>query len=90
MKYTIDGHGKLAYALLRLPDHHAQPCPAEGYCLLNNAELTVLLALDSSFRKVAVIDIDVHYGSGMKDFIAQITISLHMKSWFLGSSEWLP
>ncbi|KAF2312542.1 hypothetical protein GH714_035014 [Hevea brasiliensis] len=64
MKHILDGHGKLAYALVRPPGHHAQPTQADGYCFLNNAGLAIQLALDSGCRKVAVIDIDVHYGNG--------------------------
>ncbi|KAJ6815816.1 histone deacetylase 8 [Iris pallida] len=59
MKHLLDGHGKLAYALVRPPGHHAQPSQADGYCFLNNAGLAVKLALDSGYEKVAVIDIDV-------------------------------
>lgn len=46
MKHILDGHGKLAYALVRLPGHHSQPKQADGYCFLNNTGLAVLLALD--------------------------------------------
>ncbi|KAM6567335.1 hypothetical protein CsatA_026463 [Cannabis sativa] len=60
MKYVLDGHGKLAYALVRPPGHHAQPTQADGYCFLNNAGLAVNLALNSGCAKVAVIDIDTH------------------------------
>ncbi|XVF05082.1 hypothetical protein REPUB_Repub05bG0140600 [Reevesia pubescens] len=32
MKHILRGRGKLAYALVRPPGHHAQPTPADGYC----------------------------------------------------------
>jgi acetoin utilization deacetylase AcuC-like enzyme len=47
VKHILDGHGNLAYALVRPPGHHAQPDRADGYCFLNNAGLAVHLALDS-------------------------------------------
>lgn len=91
VKYILDGHGKLAYALVRPPGHHAQPCQADGYCFLNNAGLAVQLALDSGFRKVAVIDIDVHYGNGTAEGFYRsdnvLTISLHMNHGSWGPSH---
>ncbi|KAJ8477105.1 hypothetical protein OPV22_020832 [Ensete ventricosum] len=63
MKHILDGNGKLAYALVRPPGHHAQPCRADGYCFLNNAGLAVQLALDSGCRKDGSID-EVGEGSG--------------------------
>ncbi|KAI9075400.1 hypothetical protein K1719_042650 [Acacia pycnantha] len=91
MKHILDGHGKIAYALVRPPGHHAQPTQADGYCFLNNAGLAVRLALDSGCRKVAVIDIDVHYGNGTAEGFYQsdkvLTISLHMNHGSWGPSH---
>ncbi|KAJ4833390.1 Histone deacetylase 8 [Turnera subulata] len=91
MKHVLDGHGKLAYALVRPPGHHAQPTQADGYCFLNNAGLAVKLALDSGCKKVAVIDIDVHYGNGTAEGFYQsdkvLTISLHMNHGSWGPSH---
>ncbi|KAH0981572.1 hypothetical protein GBA52_008749 [Prunus armeniaca] len=41
MKHVLDGHGKIVYALVRPPGHHAQPTRADGFCFLNNAGLAV-------------------------------------------------
>ncbi|KAG0495370.1 hypothetical protein HPP92_000060 [Vanilla planifolia] len=93
MKYVLEGHGKLAYALVRPPGHHAQPSQADGYCFLNNAGLAVQLALNSGCQKVAVIDIDVHYGNGTAEGFYRsnkvLTISLHMNhgSWGLSHPQ---
>lgn len=91
MKHILDGHGKIAYALVRPPGHHAQPNQADGYCFLNNAGLAVHLALKSSCRKVAVIDIDVHYGNGTAEgFYGSdkvLTVSLHMNHGSWGPSH---
>ncbi|XP_028776307.1 histone deacetylase 8-like [Neltuma alba] len=91
MKHILDGHGKIAYALVRPPGHHAQPTQADGYCFLNNAGLAIQLALDSGCRKVAVIDIDVHYGNGTAEGFYQsnkvLTISLHMNHGSWGPSH---
>ncbi|XP_045806010.1 histone deacetylase 8 [Trifolium pratense] len=91
MKHLLDGHGKVAYALVRPPGHHAQPSQADGYCFLNNAGLAVQLALDSGCKKVVVIDIDVHYGNGTAEgFYSSnkvLTISLHMNHGSWGPSH---
>ncbi|KAI4334183.1 hypothetical protein L6164_018903 [Bauhinia variegata] len=91
MKHVLDGHGKVAYALVRPPGHHAQPTQADGYCFLNNAGLAVQLALESGCRKVAVIDIDVHYGNGTAEGFYRsnkvLTISLHMNHGSWGPSH---
>uniref|UniRef100_A0A7N0U6X0 Histone deacetylase domain-containing protein n=1 Tax=Kalanchoe fedtschenkoi TaxID=63787 RepID=A0A7N0U6X0_KALFE len=91
MKHVLDGQGKIAYALVRPPGHHAQPAQADGYCFLNNAGLAVNLALTSGCSKVAVIDIDVHYGNGTAqgfyDSDSVLTISLHMNHGSWGPSH---
>ncbi|XP_027342874.1 histone deacetylase 8 [Abrus precatorius] len=91
MKHIIDGHAKVAYALVRPPGHHAQPSQADGYCFLNNAGLAVQSALDSGCEKVAVIDIDVHYGNGTAEGFYRsnkvLTISLHMNHGSWGPSH---
>ncbi|GAU22339.1 hypothetical protein TSUD_106670 [Trifolium subterraneum] len=91
MKHLLDGHGNVAYALVRPPGHHAQPSQADGYCFLNNAGLAVRLALDSGCKKVVVIDIDVHYGNGTAEgFYSSnkvFTISLHMNHGSWGPSH---
>ncbi|GMG98411.1 hypothetical protein Nepgr_000251 [Nepenthes gracilis] len=91
MKYILDGHGKIAYALVRPPGHHAQPTRADGYCFLNNAGLAVRLALSTGFSKVAVVDIDVHHGNGTAEGFYRsnkvLTISLHMNHGSWGPSH---
>ncbi|KAI3723609.1 hypothetical protein L2E82_35344 [Cichorium intybus] len=91
MKHIMDGHGKICYALVRPPGHHAQPTQADGYCFLNNAGLAVQYALDSGCKKVAIIDIDVHYGNGTAEGFYEsdkvLTVSLHMNHGSWGASH---
>lgn len=91
MRYILDGHGKLSYALVRPPGHHAQPTQADGYCFLNNAGLAVQLAVESGCKRVAVVDIDVHYGNGTAEGFYErddvLTISLHMNHGSWGPSH---
>lgn len=91
MKHILDGCGKIAYALVRPPGHHAHPTQADGYCFLNNAGLAVQLALDSGCQKVVVVDIDVHYGNGTAEGFYRsnkvLTISLHINHGSWGPSH---
>ncbi|CAN1171172.1 Histone deacetylase 8 [Linum perenne] len=91
MKHVLDGNGKVAYALVRPPGHHAQTTQADGYCFLNNAGIAVQFALDSGCDKIAVIDIDVHYGNGTAEGFfwtnEVLTISLHMDHGSWGPSH---
>ncbi|CAN0923448.1 Histone deacetylase 8 [Linum grandiflorum] len=91
MKHILDGNGKVAYALVRPPGHHAQTTQADGYCFLNNAGIAVQSALDLGCEKIAVIDIDVHYGNGTAEGFfwtnEVLTISLHMDHGTWGPSH---
>lgn len=55
-----------AYALCRPPGHHATRDQAGGFCYLNNAAIAAH-ALRARFRRVAILDIDVHHGNGTQD-----------------------
>lgn len=91
MQHILDGHGKIAYALVRPPGHHAQPTQADGYCFLNNAGLAIQLALSSGCKRVAVVDTDVHYGNGTAEGFYNssdvLAISLHMNHGSWGPSH---
>ncbi|KZV52430.1 histone deacetylase 8 [Dorcoceras hygrometricum] len=91
MKHILDGQGKISYALVRPPGHHAQPTRADGYCFLNNAGLAIQLALRSDIKKVVVLDIDVHYGNGTAEGFYYsdrvLAISLHMNHGSWGPSH---
>jgi len=82
MAHLMDGKGRIAYALVRPPGHHAAPEVADGYCFFNNTALAAQLALDRGVHRVAVIDWDVHHGNGTQEGFYQrddvLTVSLHM------------
>ena len=83
--------GKLAYALVRPPGHHAQPGTADGYCFLNNIGIAIEEARAQGLRRAAVIDWDVHHGNGTQQGYYRdpdvLTISLHMDHGSWGPSH---
>ncbi len=69
-----------AYALCRPPGHHAREDAAGGFCYLNNAAIAAQ-HLRQRYRKVAVLDTDMHHGQGIQEiFYARndvLYVSIH-------------
>lgn len=61
----LDGE-PAAYALCRPPGHHARFDAAGGFCYLNNAAVAAQ-ALRSRYRRVAILDTDMHHGQGIQE-----------------------
>ncbi len=61
----LDGAGE-AYALCRPPGHHARAEAAGGFCYLNNAAVAAQ-ALRQKYRRVAILDTDMHHGQGIQE-----------------------
>ena len=54
-----------AFCAVRPPGHHAESNRPMGFCLINNVAVGALHARAAhGFKRVAVIDIDVHHGNG--------------------------
>ncbi len=59
------GEARNAFCAVRPPGHHAEPDRVMGFCLFNNVAVGAAHALSAhGFRRVAVIDFDVHHGNG--------------------------
>lgn len=58
---------KRAFAALRPPGHHATSKKAMGFCLFNNVAVTARYAQEKGYKKVFIIDFDVHHGNGTQD-----------------------
>jgi acetoin utilization deacetylase AcuC-like enzyme len=80
--HVFEGRGKLAYALVRPPGHHAQPETADGYCFFNNIGIAIEALRARGLKSAAVIDWDVHHGNGTQQGFYRdagvLTVSLHM------------
>jgi len=59
------GRCRNAFCAVRPPGHHAERDAAMGFCLFSNAAIGALHARAAhGYRRIAVIDFDVHHGNG--------------------------
>jgi len=58
------GEIERAFCAVRPPGHHAEADRAMGFCIFNNVAIGARHAQKSGYRKVFIIDFDVHHGNG--------------------------
>jgi acetoin utilization deacetylase AcuC-like enzyme len=56
--------GRVPFALVRPPGHHATPDRSMGFCLFNNVAIAARTLLGRGMERVAIVDWDVHHGNG--------------------------
>jgi hypothetical protein len=73
---AVCNEGTNAFACTRPPGHHAgrygctSGCLSTGFCLLNNAAIAAIYArVRWGLEKVAIVDIDVHFGNGTAELL---------------------
>jgi len=64
---VIEGK-QMVYALSRPPGHHAMQAASNGFCFFNNA-CVAAHHLTRRWKRVALLDIDVHTGNGSLDIL---------------------
>jgi acetoin utilization deacetylase AcuC-like enzyme len=66
--HVLGGGNEFAFAITRPPGHHAERKTGMGFCLFNFAAAAAVYALNiHKAQKVAILDIDVHFGNGVSD-----------------------
>ncbi len=59
------GKARNAFCAVRPPGHHAAPTNSMGFCIFNNVAVGVEQARQAhGFKRIAVVDFDVHHGNG--------------------------
>ncbi|KAF0146204.1 MAG: acetoin utilization protein [Nitrospirae bacterium] len=53
-----------AFCAVRPPGHHAEANRAMGFCIFNNIAVGARYAQKIGYRKIFIIDFDVHHGNG--------------------------
>ncbi len=87
-----DGHCDRAFCATRPPGHHAEPERAMGFCLFNNIFIAARYAQQQcGYKKIAIIDFDVHHGNGT-DAMARraeniLYISSHQAPFYPGTGN---
>ena len=58
----------ICFAMVRPPGHHALVDRAGGFCIFNNLGITARYAIKQfGFKRILIIDWDVHHGNGIQD-----------------------
>ena len=83
---------KNAFASVRPPGHHCNRNKAAGFCILNNVAIGAKYLLNKyKYKKIAIIDFDVHHGNGTQDIFYEnenvLFISTHQYPYYPGSGS---
>ncbi len=59
-----EGEVRRVFCAVRPPGHHAEADRAMGFCIFNNVAIAARYGQKIGYRKVFIIDFDVHHGNG--------------------------
>ena len=81
-----------AFCAVRPPGHHAEKNKAMGFCIYNNVAVgTKYLINKYKYKKIAIIDFDVHHGNGTQDIFYEddkvLYISTHQYPYYPGTGS---
>ena len=83
---------KNAFCAVRPPGHHAEKEKAMGFCIYNNIAVGANYLIEKyKYKKIAIIDFDVHHGNGTQDIFFNnekvLYISTHQYPYYPGSGS---
>ena len=83
---------KNAFCCVRPPGHHAEKEKAMGFCIYNNVAVGANYLIEKyKYKKIAIIDFDVHHGNGTQDIFYNnknvLYISTHQYPYYPGSGS---
>ena len=83
---------KNAFCAVRPPGHHAEKERAMGFCIYNNIAVGANYLIEKyRYKKIAIIDFDVHHGNGTQDIFYNnekvLYISTHQYPYYPGSGS---
>ena len=83
---------KNAFCSVRPPGHHCNQNKAAGFCILNNVAIGAKYLLNKyKYKRVAIIDFDVHHGNGTQDIFYEnenvLFISTHQYPYYPGTGS---
>lgn len=87
-----DGSYSRGFGLVRPPGHHATPTRPMGFCLYSNVAILAKQAVSAyGFKRVFILDWDVHHGNGTQDCLYEdpnsCFCSLHQWPLYPGSGH---
>ena len=83
---------KNAFCNVRPPGHHCNQNKAAGFCILNNIAIGAKYLLNKyKYKRVAIVDFDVHHGNGTQDIFYEnenvLFISTHQYPYYPGTGS---
>ncbi|TGK29490.1 histone deacetylase [Leptospira gomenensis] len=63
----VEGKIQNGFSLLRPPGHHAERDRIMGFCMFNNIAVTARYLQINGFKKIFIVDWDVHHGNGTQE-----------------------
>lgn len=76
--------GSRFFVLTRPPGHHAgragkaMGAPTQGFCIINNIAVLATYLLSEGYKRIAIIDFDVHHGNGTQEIFYNEPRILHI------------
>jgi acetoin utilization deacetylase AcuC-like enzyme len=90
--HVVNKEFKNAFCSVRPPGHHAESDKAMGFCIYNNVAVGAAYLLHHyQYKKVAIIDYDVHHGNGTQEIFYNnpnvLYISTHQYPFYPGTGS---